>query len=91
MKVKQLLNKPSKWCKGSFAMKKDGLACGSLDLLAVKFCLLGAVKRCYSEDKWVDIIDKIRGELGYRHIINWNNAKETTFSDVKKLVNKLDI
>lgn len=50
MKVRDFLNRKN-WCKGVLALDANGLAVPPRDSSAVRFCLLGAVERCYPENR----------------------------------------
>ena len=90
MKIKELLSSPDKWCKKSYARKKDGSSTFPFENDAVSFCLWGAIIRCYEINHQQIIKEKIRQEI-VRDIAVWNDDCETTFEDVKELVEKLDI
>ncbi len=49
MKVKELLKKESKWTQCHFAENKQGFDCSPKSPNAAKFCLVGAVQKCYPE------------------------------------------
>lgn len=78
MKVKEFLT-PERWAKG------DDVYLDNRD------CLLTAICRCY-EDSQVEwgIKRRVR-EAVNGSLIDWNDAPERTFQEVKALVEKLDI
>jgi hypothetical protein len=49
VKVHELLSDESKWTKGEYARDKDGKPCHSRSQEAVKWCVLGAVNKCYEK------------------------------------------
>lgn len=99
MKIKELLDTPDKWTQGTCARDTDGDATYSESPTAVCFCLLGAINKCYpiDEDNGAnyEVKDKVKAKVielsGYSSIANWNDVLERKFSDVKKLVEELDI
>lgn len=92
MKVKELLSDPSKWCKGSYARTIEGeRAYSSFSPDAVSWCILGAIDRCYVDrNNWKEIVDRLFAETG-ESPATWNDRPTTTFADVRKLVEKLDV
>ena len=98
MKLLELFDSEKKWIKGDDAQNKDG---GSLydvkDKNAVKWCLVGGLYKCYkvgskifdrNENKLVKVIAE---DYKYGCIIDFNDAKETTWSDIKKVLKKAGI
>ncbi len=49
MKVKELLADPARWTRGMFARRADNEPVASQSDEACKWCLLGAIRRCYVE------------------------------------------
>ncbi len=96
MKIKDLLSDKSKWAQGSWAYDKYGTICTEKSSYATSFCLLGAVRRCYSEDKAGTVITKLFSAIRAKSprtnsILTWNDSRKRKFSEVKQLVNKLDV
>jgi exonuclease III len=60
-------------------------------------CLLGAVNRCYGDDDLMlrkDVLNKIKAALppDYRHsIMAFNDAEETTFADIRRVIEKANV
>lgn len=48
MKVRELFNNKDKWTKGLYARDKDGFSVDPEGSNAVCFCLVGALRKCYS-------------------------------------------
>lgn len=99
MKVKDLYVSEANWCRLHFAKNAIGACCYD-DPTANCWCLLGAVQRCYynrpdgvfHNKLFFDIMDKIKKHLGgLDTITDWNDDKNRTFDEVKKLVVELDI
>jgi len=88
MKIKDFL-KESNWGKGQYARDADGNICAVTDAKAVKFCLIGAAKRCCPEKMNAIrcLLDKELGDIA----VSWNDAPGRTFEEVRALVEKLDI
>lgn len=93
MKIKNLLTKKN-WIKFDLAQNKDGGSVDADSSEACKFCLSGAIERVYSDEKdysrvYIQVMNYIG--MDYFNISDWNDQKERKFSDVKKLVDKLNI
>ncbi len=50
MKVRELLSDPSRWTQGTFARNRNGIPTSSNAPDACKWCLLGAIRKCYPEE-----------------------------------------
>lgn len=87
MKIKDLLTDESKWTKNTFARNEEGSP--TILQQGTCWCLLGGVRFCYLDGQETET--KIRDKLNVDSIALWNDAPERTFSDVKKLVEELDI
>jgi hypothetical protein len=94
MKVKELLTSARRWTKGDLARNSRGIGIIPYDSKAIRWCLLGAIDKCYPGVKERRrIYLKIRIQLGSPNcnISGWNDSPRTKFKDVKALVEKLDI
>jgi hypothetical protein len=101
MKIKELLKSKRCWCQDHLAVNGKGEPVLDSDHEARRWCLLGAVYKCYGTKKGfmgrkaqsifrklmkaVNKIDKSWGS----DIAGWNDG--SNFSDVKKLVEELDV
>lgn len=47
MQIKELLNKRSRWCQGTFARSKTQRPVNCNSRSAVSWCLIGALNHCY--------------------------------------------
>lgn len=82
-------NNPSRWCRGNFAVDKDGGETYSTNKGAVAWCAMGAVEvsvaRKLLNDNWVD--GHIDAMLGFRWVDDgtalWNDATGRTFDEVR--------
>lgn len=96
MKVKDLLSTPEKWCKGDYAQDETGNPVASHDDRAARFCLLGAVNRCYAEDARLEPIRKLADVIhdhtdGTCHITLFNDRPDTTYDDLRAVLEAADI
>jgi hypothetical protein len=105
MKVKEFFTDKTKWTQGCWARNKHGSPLLSYEMdEGVQFCLVGAVAYCYGVDtyskEWIDfpILTKIHNYLKektkpteFLGISFWNDQSDTSFEDVKRLVEELDI
>ncbi len=91
MKIKELFSDPKAWTRGVYARNKDGLSIDPFADGACKFCLVGAILKCYPDrDERVAIHDKL-GEAtkNFGGVINFNDTRN--HEDVLKLVTELDV
>ena len=98
MKVKELFSDESRWTRFRMARTPDGEGCLPDNPDASCWCLLGAIEVCYScyagSTHFSILYDKIVQDLnlvGDSFILEWNDAPERTFEEVKQLVERLDI
>lgn len=91
MKVKDLLTDESKWTKGAYARTAEGRMVFYRDIAATRFCLLGAIFRCYGAIGAGEITERVEKKLSDCSTHGWNDDPRTTFADVRRLVEKLDI
>jgi len=92
MKVKKFLTK-RRWTKGAVALTKRGRTCSTSCRWATKFCLIGAVRKCYHElEERRNVLSRIAAALNNTNgIAGFNDHPSTTFEQVKALVVKLDV
>ena len=93
MKVKELLSDRSKWCQGSFATDAEGNPRGIMAPDATRFCLRGALGRCYPEQTEYDAARKrLESSLSsHSCLMEFNDSTFTTFTDVKELLERADV
>lgn len=98
MKVKDLLYCPEKWLKKSFAKDENGRTCCSSSEAAACWCLTGAILKCYPTDtlekynRYCDIIDSVLEYIApHTTIAVYNDLDSTSFEDIRKLVETLNI
>ena len=91
MKISELLGSPDKWCQGSGAQKEDGAIVDSLSQNATKWCIYGALWKCYrdSEERYEALMklnEALKMVFGDSHLVWWNDYRYRTFEDVRQLV-----
>ncbi len=94
MKIKTLFSSSKKWMQGDFAENKYGKHVNSNSKSAVRWCLLGAIAKCYpnpDEANEIEDIVALAIPRDYCGVSSWNDSGNRKFSDIKKLVTKLDI
>lgn len=92
MKVRELLGDESKWNKYVFAKDSTGHGARPLDANACSWCLSGAIIYCYGKDDsaLMAVNSAIFHKIGQSTAV-WNDARSTTFKDIRSLVEELDI
>lgn len=93
MKLKELFKNKSTWIQNCLAHNKNGDWVREDSEEAVAWCLAGGMIKCYGYME-PEVAGSIMTELGLSYdvnIVDWNNNKNRKFSDIKRLVNKLDI
>lgn len=96
MKIKELFSDESKWTKGFYARDKDDERCYAEDSKAVKWCLIGAIHKCYSGSTLAMAKVLVQGisdkyKIPIPSISMFNDAEGTTFAQIKSLVEELNI
>jgi hypothetical protein len=92
MKIKDLLTDRSRWVQGPVAMDRYGRSVYPESRWACKWCLWGAIEKCYSN--WDDVLvvrDKLYSVLPYPNIIEWNERRGRTFDEVRAAVVAADV
>lgn len=101
MKVRDLLCDEGKWCKGANAVDANGDVVHPLSKHACRWCLLGAIIRCYGERPSCPgtpgnlPLKEIRKQLGpptkVIPISTWNDARTTNFADIRRVLELADV
>ena len=93
MKIKDLLKDPDSWCQG--AMHEE---ISTRNGTRHSYCLLGAIRECYSVEEGRDVFKKIADYVNSKNpperftfLASWNDAPERTHQEVLDLCKKLDI
>lgn len=89
MKAWELLDSPEKWCKGANALTSDGMEVSACDPRACRWCLEGALRKCYGS---FDLkIQAVRDALNTHYVFEWNDAPERTFEEVRNALIAADV
>jgi hypothetical protein len=105
MKVKDLLTDESKWCKNLPAVDKEGRQTTTRSPTACKWCLMGAIVKCYVETrppfyesycaaryKVLNAIREIHGNLYEEGYISlFNDGPKTTFAEIREVLERADV
>lgn len=101
MKVKELLSSADRWCKGHYAIDVNDEPVSYYHPEAVKFCLSGALEKCYSPlgDDYHAAFDKLGkavstytdGKFDDLDFESFNDDLETRFGDIRNVLEIADI
>jgi hypothetical protein len=105
MKAHELLNSPEAWCQESPAEDRQGNKLQALDPWAVKWCALGAIQKAYPASQWGEAMDRLLralmvSEQGLAQMTNsdkacslmeWNDDRQSSFLEVRKILLEADI
>lgn len=91
MKMYELLDSPEKWVKYHSAVTADGSPIVATDTEASRWCVLGALHRCYpvcNSDARSKLLDRF---AIMSRLTSWNDAPERKYEDVITLLKELDV
>lgn len=93
MKIRELLDTPEHWCKGTFARAR-GRDVSAFNPEADSWCIIGAAMKCYDSDKDDGLaltlaVRRMESCLSLKGLPSWNDS--ATFAEVRALVETLDI
>ena len=98
MKVIELLDRPEKWTKGTWARDKAGMGVPGDSPAATQWCILGAVDRCYPTENvrlWSEALHHLVVALLHLHntrlIAEWQDRPETTWEQVRTLLERAGV
>ncbi len=98
MKAWELLDSPAKWTQNFIARDNNGTPVESGSPLACRWCVMGAISRCYPivEERLpairaVEEAIKEATEGGYDGAADWQDDPERHYSEVYELLRRLDI
>ncbi len=94
MKVKELLSNESKWTQKAVARDKDNNWCYPYAETAAKWCLVGAIQKCYPNDTIrikTLLLNLIHKSFEYHGLENFNDNRRRKFEDIKQLVERADV
>lgn len=80
MKPSELLARPESWCQKAFAIDKNGTFVAPDSSMGVKWCMVGAVMRCFDSLAECDIHEKTLATAGFG--VEWNDAPGRTHAEV---------
>lgn len=90
MTVQELFSDKSKWGQDHNGVDKDGYPVGANDPRAVRWCLTGALIKCYGENRGRELRSML-----YRHLKTdveiWNDDPARTFDEVRDFVAKRNL
>jgi hypothetical protein len=99
MKAYELINAPHKWVKRAWAMDAEGRGIDPVysETEPVCYCVTGALLKAYSGNAKAQF-DQVRlrirprlRALRLRTIEEWNDAPETTWEEVYRVLKDLDL
>jgi len=88
MKAHELLADPASWIQGMYASDENGYWVSVKSDLAVKFCLVGALCRCYKDEH--EACNKVRAAIK-QELAYWNDRPERTHAEVIAVLKELDL
>ena len=103
MTVRNLLSDESKWAQGYYAFDKDGNQVECSEKKACKWCLIGALAKCYPKDidsaefwdkqqRILRTIYKLFPEDYHQSgLVGWNDSRETTWEKVNKVLDEAGV
>jgi len=100
MKILELLTSGKCWCKNDLAKTKRGEATMPYHHDAAQWCLIGAIERCYPNDYYTthhkieEAIVECYPEAefdNYDLVVQFNNAKSTTFRKIRRVLRKANV
>lgn len=89
MKLQDLLVNETKWLQGCYSKDKYGNTVNPHSDLACRWCLVGAIQKCYypiPSKVWYKIADHLN-----ENPIAWNDEPGRKFSDIRKLIEDLNL
>ncbi len=91
MKAYELLNSPEKWTQGAYARDKYNETISSESPAAVKWCVHGAITKCYGRAgaKGEECMMRLIHQKG--SVSRWNDSRLTTWEEVRATLKELDI
>lgn len=96
MKVRKFLSELN-WTKRAEAVDDNGRPCEARSNKAIKFCLSGALSRCYRHNpkRLIESVQSIntfiRTFYNYDSIISWNDDEKREWADIEEIISILDI
>lgn len=102
MTVQELLSDESKWTKGTFARDENNCNIDPYSKGAICWCIKGAIMRCYEgDDEYWHANNEIRAAIAKLkyfdkptiniNIMGFNDNPNTTFADIRRVIEEADI
>ena len=105
MKTYEMLNSPDAWCQKTPAETAQGNKVSALDPRAVKWCVLGAIRKVYPLTQFDTAMDNVLRALSVpdrgiarmtesdkaRCIMEWNDDRGTSFREIQEVLKKADV
>ena len=93
MKIKELLSDESKWTQGCMARDEHGYSVDSVNKSAASWCLAGAAQKCYPPGlNYLGAMSKLDSYIpGTAGVITFNDHAGTTFADIQRLLQEVDV
>ena len=95
MTMQELLTTEDQWTQGAYARDAEGRACAVGYTFVCRWCLVGAIHRCYPQDLGLAVIAAITDAMGLYNLmdnlVEWNDEPERTFAEVRELIERLDV
>lgn len=94
MKAFELLKSPERWTKRAFAKTKSGEPAGVFEECAFRFCIMGAITKCYGigdGGKRSAARNKVLSVLGVSNLTVWNDAPARKHSEVLAALKKANV
>lgn len=89
MKVQELLTDETKWTRGEYALNAMGCPANPRAAGAVRWCLAGAIQRCYAGPEQLARFAAVR--TIHADVQVWNDDPARTFAQVRELIVALDL
>lgn len=90
--VKELLSDRQRWYQGYYATTECGSDVEAGNPKAVKWCLIGAMIKVYSDGIDQEVAEeKLKKVIGENSIVGWNDASNRTYDEVMDAVTKAGI
>ncbi len=91
MKVRDLLTDESKWTQHLYARDANGVTTDLSGPYATCWCLVGALERCYGMTPEFSLAYTRLARRTVNGVTEWNDTPTRTFTEVRALVEELDI
>ena len=99
----ELFNRPDRWTKGADGKNADGNSVGARNPHAIRWCVGGALQLVYGSETSDNHEQAVQKVLKYiranmtniedpdSSVSEWNDRKERTFKDVRKMIKQTGV